>query len=67
MDNYFFDETIANKIYNSSCDMDNQDYLENKESEIELINSALDKIHSYGCYNDDFKALYIALYRIYGE
>lgn len=67
MNNYFFDDTIASKIYNNSCDMDAQDYSENKEAEIELINSALDKIHSYGYYNDDFKTLYKALYKIYAE
>lgn len=54
-------EEIATYLYNASCDLDYEDYEENKENELELLRSAIGKIKSYGCYNEDFKALYKAL------
>lgn len=54
-------EEIATYLYNASCDLDHEDYEENKENELALLTSAIDKIKSYGCWNDDFMALYKAL------
>lgn len=67
MNNLFFDESIAEKIYNQSCDMDCNVDEETRESEILLINQALDKIYSYSSYNNDFLALYNSLFMIYSE
>lgn len=67
MDKLFFDETIAQNLYEYCEDMDAQNYCDIKEKEIELINSAIDKVHSYASYNDDFLALYNALYIAFSE
>lgn len=67
MKNLYFDETIAQKIYQESADMEFFDHEETARQEIQLINEALEKIYSYANHNNDFLALYSALYNIYGE
>lgn len=58
-------ENMAAKIYNAAADMDISDYDETKQNDLDLISKALEKVKGYGYYNDDFKALWDALERIY--
>lgn len=62
-----FDENIAVNLYNYCANMDAQNYSENKENEINLLNQAIEKVCSYACYNTDFLALYNALNMAFGE
>ena len=54
---FFNIETVANNIYNACTDFDALDYIETKETEIKNLKSALEKVHDYSYYNDDFKVL----------
>ena len=60
-------EEMATKIYETCKDMNAGDYEETKEQEISLIASAIGKVCAYGCYNDDFRALFSALEAISEE
>lgn len=63
----FFDENIAKNLYKYNEDMDAQNYCDSREKEIELLQSALEKVYSYASYNNDFLALYNALYMAFSE
>ena len=67
MDKLFFDETIAKNLYKACEDFDAQNYSDSKEQEIALLQSAIEKVYSYASYNDDFLALYNALYIAFSE
>lgn len=67
MNQLYYDENIAINLYKACADMDQADYTENKNNDIQLLDDAISKILSYASYNDNFKALYTALYMLYSE
>lgn len=50
-------KAIANNIYSACCGFDASDYAETKETDLKNLESALSKLDSYACYNEDFKTL----------
>jgi len=67
---YISTENIAEKIYNLACDMDFNDYQEQKQEEINQIEEALYTIKVY-CENehnrDYWRYLFLALAKMCGE